>query len=295
MENYVFYWDKLSYILESRPVLESSPFFLNFEKPVFVFLWSAFPLAHILLPFPLLFYWFMLGTAVEPYKKYVSATSDIEGVVKAFPWVCIGLAIFITFGTFGGRAYQQYEAAERTYSAAIPRTLPPRPQNAQMWIKIDAKRAMAVDAVWVPLDDLRNKQLWIKVSLVFLAAFAIVFVMSLRYFFFSLAYGSALRRRHLPTEIVNRALAGGAIDHKALANAMTPRTAPVARDSLADKIERQKLAELAARLQQDAQALNDKLSKEAQIAQLVASHALKREELAAMEQQLKQLGVKKHG
>lgn len=292
---YIFYWNGLHYILESRPVLQTSPFFLNYEKPVFAFLWSVWPLGHIILGVLLVIYWRILCGAVEPYRAHVRTDTEVALTAKAFPWLCAGVALFIMFGTLGGKALADYQAAERMYGAAVPRTPPPRPTDNQFWIKIDARRAKPVEVVSDAIKELRNQRGWIKFASIFLVPFALYFPFSLRYFFFSLAYGREMRKPHLPTEIVNRALAGDRIDHTALANAMTSSTAPMEPDSLRDKVERAKLAELASRLQADSQALNDKYSKEAEIARLVVSHARSRKELADMEQRLKDLGVQKHG
>lgn len=293
--DYVWYWNDISYILESRPVLQTSPFFLGFEKPIFIFLWALWPFGQIALLCGLLFYWYMLAMAVEPFRTHVGTHTEVGGVAKAFPWTCAGLVIFVLFGTTGGYKWEAYQTAEHTYGAAVPRTLPPRPRDDQLRIKVEQRRAEPVEKVARAIWSLRDQRGWIKFGMFLAFPFVCLFPFTIRYFVFALRYRREVRRPHLPTDIVSRALAGDRIDHAALANALTSSTAEVAPDSLADKVERAKLVELAKRVRTDARALDDKFSKEAEIARLVVSHARKREELADMEKKLREMGVHKHG
>jgi len=294
--DHILDWYYFNYILEARPVLQSSPFFLSYEKPVFLFLWAVWPLGHLLLAGAIGAYCWVLFSANDAYRKHVSENNGPAVIAKVLLWASGGLAIFLMFGTLGGAAYEEYVAAERTYASAVQSTVPAPPRNARPGTGIDQRRLNVIikelrDAAY----DVRNKRGWIKFASIFLVIFIIVWLISLRYFFFALAYRRALSKPHLPTDIVDRALSGGRIDQHALANAFTQSTAPVVHDSLADKVDRERLAALAARLQTDTSALDNKLSKETEIARLVVDHARKRAELADMEKTLRDMGVKRNG
>lgn len=296
-------WEYLWQIVRVRDYMANSYLFALYEGPVMTVAYGGWPWLHLALAALYYLMLLRLGSTSDAYVKYHGGDKDI---LTYMYWLPLILVPYLFVATVGGARLATYKEIGRANPTLIPMTLPPRPAvlpQAQ-WGRIYERNSPYVVPRHraEPTYEMNLAARYLRTFLDFFILFTplpLLFIWGLAALFprvlFSFAYAREMRRPHLPTEIVNRALSGGHIDNTALANVLTQSTAPVVRDSLADKIERERLTALANRLQSDTTALNDKLSKETEIARLVVSHARKREELADMENKLRDMGVKRDG
>lgn len=301
------YWNHLKAVLAARDYTVYSQLFDLYERPAVTMLWLLWPWLHIALAAFLLFYVIRIGNIARTYEKYEGIRASDAGILAAW---ALGFGFYLAAGTAAGYHHQMFAGFQRAYAAVIPARLPEPPPPYQPQGRILTQDDLRPDPrdtrYFVPqyranqIMELRTASRSLLTALDFFILltpvgiiFVFVFIAHWRYFIFARAYNRAVSTPHLPTEIVNRALAGQSFDHRALARAMTPSTAPITPDTLADKIERERLTRLADRLKSDGAALDQKLTREAEIARLVVDHARKREELSDMERKLRDMGVKR--
>lgn len=293
-------WRDWEVLVNFKGYLDTSPLFAFYERPFITTLWRLWPIWPIVLTVIFIHFAFTVAGTANKVERYGVGSRPLGA--PGLIWAYVGLAGYLLLGTLSGSQYASLMETWRANPAIVPQKLPPRPPPPTGTNNLYDKRYAVSGPRVQKLSEMRNTANMLRTSLDFFILLSPVFLICVcvigtqaRFYVFARSYARAQARTHLPTEIVNQALEGKRVDHRALAAAMTVSTTPVQPDSLADKVEREKLASLAARLEADTRALDEKYSKEAEIARLVVSHARKREELADMEQRLKDLGVQKHG
>lgn len=301
------YWNHLKAVLSARDYTVHSQLFDLYERPSATMLWWLWPWLHIALVGFLLFYIIKIGGIGRTYEKYEGVRAPDVGILAAW---ALGFGLYLAAGTAAGYQHQMFVGFQRAYAAVIPARLPDPPPPYQPSGRILTQDDLLPDRrdtrYWLPqyratqIMELRTASRSLLTALDFFilltpvgVIFVFFFIAHWRYFIFARAYSRAVSTPHLPTEIVDRALAGQSLDHRALARAMTPSTAPITTDTIADKIERERLTRLADRLRSDGAALDQKLARETEIARLVVDHARKREELSDMERKLRGMGVRR--
>lgn len=299
-------WDTWEALTQFRAYIEHSPIFAYYERPLIMALWGGWPWLHLVITAVFLFF---ASTVIRAASKYKQYHGDEPMGTVGFIWTYIGLAVFLLTVTIAGAHYDTFSAQRRANPTLIPNALPARPIHPNsrphtLGVNIEVgdpryfvsgPRVEALRTMHIKSRELRTALDFVIILTPIGLLCIVIIAAHVRHFIFALSYAREIARPHLPTEIVDRALSGGRIDQHALANAFTKSTAPVVHDSLADKVERERLAALAARLQTDTSALGNKLSKETEIARLVVDHARKRAELADMEKTLREMGVKRNG
>lgn len=283
----------------ARDYIASSSLYAWYERPIVTALGWGWPGLHIAIAIFLAYYAVVISQAEEIFKKY---NPKLEGVHYALIFGYVALALFAIPATLAGTHLADYRQIERANPNLIPKTLPKRPglpTGSFNWneprFNVSGPRAQATWLMGRKASGFLTSLDFLILATPLLIIFVVCFCVSIPGYVFTFAYAREMRRRHLPTEIVHSALSGGRVDGPKLANALSPTLAPVVRDSLADKIERERLTALAERLQRHTAGLDQKLSKETEIARLVIDHARKREELADMENRLRLMGVKRDG
>ena len=306
------YWNDLKVVFDTKAYLTGSSLFLNYERPVITTLWACWPWLHIGLFAVIAYYCAKIIRAVPAYKKFGTTKGKWFPGEGTFVAAALLFGMYILIGTDAGGKFKEFSTMESTYKSQIPQTLPPQPApyrpTGRLITEADLRpdprdpRYFVAASRAAPAQKLREAAppllSTLDTFIIFTPAVPFFLVMAglyYPYFLFGLAYDREQRKPHPPTEIVDRALNGGAIDQHALAGALSPSLAPVKADSLADKVERARLSTLAARLQADTAALDDRIAKETEIARLFVSHALKRKELADLEQQRRDRGAQPNG
>ena len=304
MDNTIWsYWMYLEQIIRVRDYMANSYLFALYEGPVMRAFDGGWPWLHLILAGLYYYCVVRIHSNDDAYAKYHDEGKDSLAPMMWFPII---LVPYLLAATIGGAHIATYKEIARANPTLTPRVLPPAPaplpsnqhhrlREPNSPLIVPTARAQVAFDMSIASRQLRTALdffiLFTPLALLFIAGVAVLIPKLI----FSFTYSRALARPHLPTEIVNLAISGQRIDGTTLANALSQSTAPVVRDSLADKIERERLTALANRLQQDTARLDDKITKEAEIARLVGDHARKRKELADMEHHLRNMGVKRDG
>lgn len=309
--DYWYYYSLLKDVHHAIDYRKTSQLYGFYEGPITTILWHSYPFLHIGLALFLLYYILTIYSSKDAYEKYVGVPKGVAALVLA----TVGLACYLLPGTIAGSHWQTVGELQRAYPNAIPAVLPPAPlphvppgaiifpnfaargyvTGERSQYNVPVALGQQVKEISVSTGAFLTALDFLIMLTPLLIVFVVTFLRRMPQFLFARSYRRISAQPHLPTEIVDQALRGKRIDHQTLARAMTSSTAPIQADTLADRVERERLHKLAERLRTDAAALQQKLGQEAEIARLVVDHARKREELADMEKKLRDMGVRRHG